>query len=148
VTRIALLSTSDTDLLSARASGADYVYVNPSRAAHTEMAEVFAGADLILARILGSPQSLCTGFARIRGEGQPMVVLGGEQAPDAALMELSTVPMGVAADAHAVHRGSNRYLTCVTIGESTTRILRIGRSTVIPPSSGMPSPSSTGTTCS
>ena len=29
-----------------------------------------------------------------------MVVLGGEQAPDAALMELSTVPMGVAADAH------------------------------------------------
>ncbi|GAA3700829.1 cobaltochelatase subunit CobN [Microlunatus aurantiacus] len=100
MTRIALLSTSDTDLLSARASGADYVYVNPSRMAHTEMAEVFAGADLIVSRILGSPQSLCSGFARIRGEGQPMVVLGGEQAPDAALMELSTVPMGVAADAH------------------------------------------------
>ncbi len=100
MTRIALLSTSDTDLLSARASGADYVYVNPSRAAHTEMAEVFAGADLIVARILGSAQSLCSGFARIRGEGQPMVVLGGEQAPDASLMELSTVPMGVAADAH------------------------------------------------
>ena len=29
-----------------------------------------------------------------------MVVLGGEQTPDAALMELSTVPIGVAADAH------------------------------------------------
>ena len=29
-----------------------------------------------------------------------MVVLGGEQAPDAALMELSTVPIGVAAEAH------------------------------------------------
>ena len=64
------------------------------------MAEAFAAADLIVARILGSPQSLCTGFARIRGEGQPMVVLGGEQAPDASLMELSTVPIGVAADAH------------------------------------------------
>ena len=29
--RIALLSTSDTDLLSARASGADYALANPSR---------------------------------------------------------------------------------------------------------------------
>ena len=94
MTRIALVSTSDTDLLSARASGADYVYVNPSKAAHAEMAEAFAAADLIVARILGSPKSLCTGFARIRGEGQPMVVLGGEQAPDASLMELSTVPIG------------------------------------------------------
>ena len=100
MTRIALVSTSDTDLLSARASGADYVYVNPTKVAHTEMAEAFAAADLIVARILGSAQSLCTGFARIRGEGQPMVVLGGEQAPDASLMELSTVPMGIAADAH------------------------------------------------
>ncbi len=100
MTRIALVSTSDTDLLSARASGADYLYVNPSKAAHTEMAEAFAAADLIVARILGSPKSLCSGFARIRGEGQPMVVLGGEQTPDAALMELSTVPIGVAADAH------------------------------------------------
>ena len=98
--RIALVSTSDTDLLSARASGADYLYVNPSRAAHTEMAEAFAAADLIVARILGSPKSLCSGFARIRAEGQPMVVLGGEQTPDAALMALSTVPIGVAADAH------------------------------------------------
>ena len=100
MTRIALVSTSDTDLLSARASGADYVYVNPTKAAHTEMAAAFAAADLIVARILGSAQSLCSGFARIRGEGQPMVVLGGEQAPDASLMELSTVPIGVAADAH------------------------------------------------
>ena len=39
MTRIALVSTSDTDLLSARASGADYLYVNPSKAAHTEMAD-------------------------------------------------------------------------------------------------------------
>ncbi|MDX6320776.1 MAG: cobaltochelatase CobN, partial [Propionibacteriaceae bacterium] len=84
--RIALLSTSDTDLLSARACGADYVYANPSRNGHTEMAEVLDGADLIVARILGSPQSLCGGFDRIRRTGKPMVVLGGEQAPDAALM--------------------------------------------------------------
>jgi len=75
LTRIALLSTSDTDLLSARACGADYVYANPTRAAHTEMAEVLESADLVVARILGSPQSLCQGFARIRATGVPMVVL-------------------------------------------------------------------------
>jgi cobaltochelatase CobN len=98
--RIALLSTSDTDLLSARACGADYDYVNPSRAEHTQMAAVLESADLIVARILGSPQSLCGGFARIRATGKPMVVLGGEQVPDAALMEQSTVSMGIAADAH------------------------------------------------
>ena len=95
--RIALVSTSDTDLLSARACGADYLNVNPTRIAHTEMADAFAAADLIVARILGSAKSLCSGFDRIRRTGQPMVVLGGEQTPDASLMELSTVPIGVAA---------------------------------------------------
>ena len=102
--RIALLSTSDTDLLSARASGADYVYANPSRPGHQSMAEVIEGADLVVGRILGSPGDLCSGFARIRATGKPMLVLGGEQQPSAELMELSTVPMGVAAEAH-------RYLT-------------------------------------
>ena len=100
MTRIALLSTSDTDLLTARASGADYVLANPGRVGHTEMAAAFDGADLVLARILGSPRDLCSGFARIKAVGVPMVVLGGEQTPDAALMETSTVPIGVCAEAH------------------------------------------------
>jgi cobaltochelatase CobN len=98
--RIALLSTSDTDLLSARASGADYVWANPSRPGHQSMAETIAGADLVVGRILGSPQDLCDGFARIRASGMPMVMLGGEQQPSAELMELSTVPIGVSAEAH------------------------------------------------
>jgi cobaltochelatase CobN len=98
--KIALLSTSDTDLLSARASGADYVLANPSRPAHQSMAEVIEGADLVVGRILGGREDLCSGFTRIRGTGVPMVVLGGEQQPSAELMELSTVPMGVAAEAH------------------------------------------------
>ncbi|HVD79600.1 MAG TPA: cobaltochelatase subunit CobN [Propionibacteriaceae bacterium] len=98
--RIALLSTSDTDLLSARGSGADYVVANPARSTHAELGEVLEACDLIVARILGSPQLLCSGFERFRGTGKPMVVLGGEQAPDAALMELSTVPIRLAADAH------------------------------------------------
>ncbi len=98
--KIALLSTSDTDLLSARASGADYVWANPSRPGHQSMAETIEGCDLVVGRILGSPQDLCSGFARIRATGMPVVVLGGEQQPSAELMELSSVPMGVAAEAH------------------------------------------------
>ncbi|MET1062461.1 MAG: cobaltochelatase subunit CobN, partial [Aeromicrobium sp.] len=100
MTRIALLSTSDTDLLSARASGADYTYANPARPGHTEMAAAIEAADLVVARILGSPQDLCSGFDRIKATGKPMVVLGGEQTPNAELMEQSTVPIGIAADAH------------------------------------------------
>ncbi len=98
--KIALLSTSDTDLLSARASGADYVWANPSRPGHRTMAETIEGADLVVGRILGSPQDLCSGFARIRDTGMPMVVLGGEQQPSAELMEMSSVPIGVCVEAH------------------------------------------------
>ncbi|NYG54529.1 cobaltochelatase subunit CobN [Nocardioides perillae] len=100
MTRIALLSTSDTDLLSARASGADWVLANPGRPGHQSMAEVIEGCDLVVGRILGSPADLCSGFARVRATGVPVVVLGGEQVPSAELMELSTVPAGVAAEAH------------------------------------------------
>jgi cobaltochelatase CobN len=98
--RIALLSTSDTDLLSARASGADYVLANPARLAHAELGTALEACDLIVARILGSPSLLCGGFERFRASRKPMVVLGGEQAPNAELMEISNVPIGVAADAH------------------------------------------------
>jgi cobaltochelatase CobN len=98
--RIALLSTSDTDLLSARASGADYVLANPGRPGHQSMAATLEGCDLVVSRVLGSPQDLCSGFVRIRGTGVPTVVLGGENQPSAELMELSSVPIGVAAEAH------------------------------------------------
>ncbi|PUA80232.1 cobaltochelatase subunit CobN [Nocardioides currus] len=98
--RIALLSTSDTDLLSARASGADWVLSNPARPGHQSMAEVIEGCDLVVGRLLGSPQDLCSGFTRIAATGQPVIVLGGEQQPSAELMELSSVPMGVATEAH------------------------------------------------
>ena len=67
--RIALLSTSDTDLLSARASGADYVLANPARSGHAELGEALQSCDLIVARILGSPQLMCSGFHRFRALG-------------------------------------------------------------------------------
>jgi cobaltochelatase CobN len=98
--RIALLSTSDTDLLSARESGADYVLANPARPGHQSMAEVIEGCDLVVGRLLGSREDLCSGFTRVAASGKPVVVLGGEQSPSAELMELSSAPMGVAAEAH------------------------------------------------
>ena len=69
--RIALLSTSDTDLLSARASGAEYVWANPARPGHQDMGAALEGADIVVARILGGPQDLCSGFRRISATGTP-----------------------------------------------------------------------------
>ncbi len=97
MTRIALLSTSDTDLLSARASGADYRYANPVRLTGEQLESLIGDADLVVARILGSPDDVP---AAAREAHVPVVVLGGEQQPSAELMEHSTVPMGVAAEAH------------------------------------------------
>lgn len=99
-TRIALLSTSDTDLLSARASGAEYAWANPARSTDAELRAVVTGADLVVVRLLGSPHDLWPGLAAVREDGAPLVILGGEQQPNAELMELSTVSMGVAAEAH------------------------------------------------
>ena len=93
--RIALLSTSDTDLLSARASGADWLWANPAR----HLPDL-AGIDLVVVRLLGSPHDLDPWRAQLFAGGRPVVVLGGEAQPSAELMELSTVPVGVAAEAH------------------------------------------------
>ncbi|WP_110183501.1 cobaltochelatase subunit CobN [Nocardioides solisilvae] len=97
---ICLLSTSDTDLLSARASRASYALANPSRSTGSELDAVVEGADLVVVRHLGSPHDLWQGLDAVRAGGTPLVVLGGEQQPSAELMELSTVPIGVAAEAH------------------------------------------------
>ncbi|MFJ4653434.1 cobaltochelatase subunit CobN [Nocardia sp. NPDC088792] len=97
---ILLLSTSDTDLLSARASGADYRLGNPARLLPDDLPGLLVGADLIVVRILGGKRAWEEGLETLRGSGIPVVALGGEIAPDAELMECSTVPGGVAADAH------------------------------------------------
>ncbi|GIL29405.1 cobaltochelatase subunit CobN [Actinocatenispora comari] len=97
---VVLLSTSDTDLLSARASGRGYRWANPGRLDLTELPALLDGADVAVVRLLGTPESWRDGFATLRRSGLPLVVLGGEQRPDAELMRLSTVPAGIAADAH------------------------------------------------
>ena len=103
---ILLLSTSDTDLLSARASqeagdGVSYRWANPSRLLVSEdLPPLLDGVDLVIVRILGSRRSWEDGLDMVLASGLPVVVLGGEHAPDADLMECSTVSAGVAAEAH------------------------------------------------
>lgn len=46
--RIALLSASDTDLLSARASGMAYIWSNPSRASDAELRAATDGASWVM----------------------------------------------------------------------------------------------------
>ncbi|GAB3976335.1 cobaltochelatase subunit CobN [Plantactinospora veratri] len=98
---ILLLSTSDTDLLSARASGAAYRLANPARIDPAELADLVDGVDLVVVRILGGARMWAEGLAALRAGTRPVVALGGEQTPDAELMARSTVPAGTAAQAHA-----------------------------------------------
>ncbi len=62
--------------------------------------EQLDGADLVVVRILGGYRSWQDGIDTVVGSGVPTVVVSGEQAPDADLMSHSTVPAGVAVQAH------------------------------------------------
>jgi len=97
---ILLLSTSDTDLLSARASDVGYRMANPARLDLTDLPELLDGARIVVVRILGSEKSWQEGLDTVRASGAHVVVLGGEQQPDAELMKLSSVPAGIATEAH------------------------------------------------
>ncbi|MEV4344637.1 cobaltochelatase subunit CobN [Actinoplanes sp. NPDC049596] len=96
-----LLSTSDTDLLSARASGSAWRLANPARTGVDDLPALLDGVELVVVRILGGRRAWEEGLDALLAGPVPVVVLGGEQAPDADLMKLSTVPAGVAAEAHA-----------------------------------------------
>lgn len=100
---ILLLSTSDTDLLSARASDGpvSYRYANPSRLPLQDLPQLLDGVDLVVVRLLGGVRAWQDGLDQVLATGRPVVVLTGEQAPDAQLMAASTVPIGIAAEAHA-----------------------------------------------
>ncbi|TQK51860.1 cobaltochelatase CobN subunit [Streptomyces sp. SLBN-118] len=98
-----LLSTSDTDLLSARSATGPvaYRFANPARLDLSELPALLDGVDLVVVRLLGGVRAWQDGLDLLHGAGLPVVVLTGEQAPDAQLMEASTVPVGIAAEAHA-----------------------------------------------
>ena len=95
-----LLSTSDTDLITARASGAEFRWANPARLIDGELGELLDGADLVVVRILGGYRAWQDGIDAVVASGRPAVVVSGEQAPDADLMERSTVPAGIAVQTH------------------------------------------------
>ncbi|MFE0678246.1 cobaltochelatase subunit CobN [Streptomyces sp. NPDC058867] len=101
--RILLLSTSDTDLLSARAAAGpvEYRFANPARLALDDLPGLLDGVDLTVVRLLGGLRAWQEGIDLLLADGRPVVVLTGEQAPDAQLMAASTVPVGIAAEAHA-----------------------------------------------
>ncbi len=97
---IVLLSTSDTDLITARASAAGYRWANPTRLAAGQLAELLDGAAVVVVRVLGGYRALQNTIDTVIASGIPAVVVSGEQAPDADLMERSTVPAGIAMQTH------------------------------------------------
>ena len=98
---VLLLSTSDTDLITARAGSAGFRWANPSRLVDGELTELLTGADIVVVRILGGYRAWQGGIDMCAASGLPVVVVSGEQAPDADLMQRSTVPAGIAVQAHA-----------------------------------------------
>jgi len=97
---VLLLSTSDTDLITARATGADYRWANPSRLVDGELEELIGSADVVVVRILGGYRAWQDGIDALEASGVPAIVVSGEQSPDAELMGHSTTPAGVALQAH------------------------------------------------
>ena len=98
---VLLLSTADTDLLAARASGPEWRIGNPSRLSPADLAPLLDGVSVAVVRLLGGARTWAEGLAAVLASGVPTVVLGGEAAPDAELMARSTVPAGVATQALA-----------------------------------------------
>ncbi|MEU9807921.1 cobaltochelatase subunit CobN [Mycobacterium sp. NPDC050853] len=97
---ILVLSTSDTDLLTARGSGANYRWANPSRIHLDDLPGLLNEAGVVVIRLLGGRRGWEEGIDAVIASGVPTVVVSGEQAPDAELMECSTVPGGVALQVH------------------------------------------------
>ncbi|SDY92022.1 cobaltochelatase CobN subunit [Micromonospora pattaloongensis] len=94
-----LISTADTDLLAARASGAPWRVANPARLDPAQLPPLLAGAGAVVVRLLGGRRTWPDGLDAVRAAGLPVIALGGESTPDAELTACGTVPAGVAHDA-------------------------------------------------
>ncbi|OBK15325.1 cobaltochelatase subunit CobN [Mycobacterium asiaticum] len=97
---ILLLSTSDTDLISARSSGKNYRWANPSRLSEVELPDLLTDASIVVVRILGGYRAWEDGIEAVLASGVPAVLVSGEQAADAELTGLSTVAAGIAVQTH------------------------------------------------
>ena len=98
---ILLVSTADTELLAAAASGAGYLTANPAQDRGGRGDRPGRPGRPRGAAAPRRPEGLARGRGRAhrRLRPLPLVALGGEAAPDAELMALSTVPAGVATEA-------------------------------------------------
>ena len=74
--------------------------MNPSRLLDDELDALLDGVDVAVVRILGGYRSWQGGIDAVVASGVPTAVISGEQSPDADLMSHSTVPAGVALQAH------------------------------------------------
>lgn len=99
MSRLLLLSTADTDLLTAAAADADWHLGNPARTDPADVPALVADVDIVVVRLLGGRQAWPEGLDAILAAGIPVVALGGEATPDAMLQAESTVPAGVATEA-------------------------------------------------
>ena len=99
-----LLSTSDTDLLSAKAASSaehvSYRFANPTLLSNELLASHLEESELIIVRLLGGKRAWEEGLERVVATGKPVIVVSGELAVDAELTDISTVPAGVVTTAH------------------------------------------------
>lgn len=102
---ILLLTTSDTDLLSAKAATGkheevEYTFHNANTMMGERLDAAVAAADIVIVRLLGGRRAWEEGLDQVLAHHKPTVVVSGEMAVDAELTELSTVPAGVVTTAH------------------------------------------------
>ncbi|MCQ9352471.1 cobaltochelatase subunit CobN [Corynebacterium sp. 153RC1] len=101
---ITLLSTSDTDLLSAKAANAHedvaFQYANPNHLSTAMLESYLESTDVFVVRLLGGKRAWEEGLATLLKSNKPVVVVSGELAVDAELTDISTVPAGVVTTAH------------------------------------------------
>lgn len=103
---ILLLTTSDTDLLTAKAAsrheGVEFSYANANRFSGRldKLDEHLDAADIVIVRLLGGRRAWESGVDHVLASGKPVILVSGELAVDAELTELSTVPAGVVTTAH------------------------------------------------
>ncbi len=101
---ITLLSTSDTDLLTAKAANAapevEYHFANPNHLNTQQLDQIIEDSDVVVVRLLGGKRAWEEGLRQLQQSGIPLVVVSGELAVDAELTELSTPPAGVVTTAH------------------------------------------------
>jgi cobaltochelatase CobN len=105
---ILVASNADTELLALRSVVDDLPdevgpirWFHPDRVAEPPSLE---GVHLVVVRLLGGRDAWKEPFAALRAacveRGVPLVAAGGEDRPDAAMVAASTVPAGVAHEAH------------------------------------------------